>query len=191
MKHFIHLLFKLLALPFIGLYVLAPHSHKKSLFASMSQLLSLIPGKMGSFFRKAFYNSVMTNCSIEGVIQFGTLFSDPDTEIGNRAYIGPQCNIGKSTIGKDTLIASGVHILSGKNQHNFEDVGTPIQQQGGHYSKISIGEDCWVGNGALIMANIGDKSIVAAGSVVITDVPKYSIVAGNPAKIIKNRKASS
>jgi virginiamycin A acetyltransferase len=54
--------------------------------------------------------------------------------------------------------------------------------------KVTIGEDCWVGNGALIMANIGDKCIVGAASVVTKDIPDYSIVAGNPAKIIRNRK---
>ena len=110
-----------------------------------------------------------------------------DTEINEHVYIGPQCNIGKSIIGKNTLIASGVHILSGKNQHNFDDIETPIQQQGGQFEKIRIGEDCWIGNAAVIMANVGNKAIVAAGTIVVKDVPPFAIVAGNPAKILKYR----
>jgi len=157
------------------------------MFTALSQLFSLIPGRLGSYFRNALYSLIMKNCSNNGVIYFGTLFSDPDTEIHDNVYIGPQCNIGKSVIGKNTLIASGVHILSGKNQHNFSDLNTPIQQQGGHYQKIVIGEDCWIGNTAVVMANVGNKAIVAAGAIVTNDVPNYAIVAGNPARILKYR----
>jgi len=54
-------------------------------------------------------------------------------------------------------------------------------------AKISIGEDCWVGNGSLVMANIGDKCIIGAGSVAIDDIPAFSIAVGNPARITKSR----
>ena len=174
-------------MPFATLFFICPASQKKSIFTALSQLVSLIPGQFGSYFRIALYYLIMKNCSNNGVIYFGTLFSDPNTEIHDDVYIGPQCNIGKSVIGKNTLIASGVHILSGKNQHNFDDINTPIQQQGGHYEKITIGEDCWIGNTAIIMASVGKKAIVAAGAVVVNDVPDYAIVAGNPARILKYR----
>jgi acetyltransferase-like isoleucine patch superfamily enzyme len=186
-KFLFRILFILCALPFATLFFISPTSQKKSTFTALSQLISLIPGQFGSYFRIALYYLIMKNCSNNGVIYFGTLFSDPDTEIHDDVYIGPQCNIGKSVIGKNTLIASGVHILSGKNQHNFDDISTPIQQQGGHYEKITIGEDCWIGNTAVIMASVGKKAIVAAGSVVVNDVPDYAIVAGNPARILKYR----
>jgi virginiamycin A acetyltransferase len=81
-----------------------------------------------------------------------------------------------------------VYILSGKEQHNFDDIDRPLNEQGGKFTKIVIGEDSWLGNGAIIMANVGKKCIVAAGSVVVNDLPDYAIVAGNPAKIIKMRK---
>jgi len=42
-----------------------------------------------------------------------------------------------------------------------------------------------LGNGALVMANIGKGSVVAAGSVVVDDVPEGVIVGGNPAKILR------
>ncbi len=186
-KFLFKLLFTVLSTPALVFYILLKTVVGDVIFATFSQLLSLFPGKVGSYLRIAFYRFTMTKCSTDCVIYFGTLFSQADTEIEHGVYIGPQCNIGRCRIGKNTLIASGVHIMSGKGQHNFDDIKTPIQQQGGSFEKISIGEDCWIGNCALIMANIGDKCIVGAGSVVTKDVPPYSVVVGNPARIVKSR----
>jgi virginiamycin A acetyltransferase len=163
-------------------------SQSDGLFSGFSQVLSLIPGKIGCYLRAAFYRFTLSHCPPDVMISFLVLLSQQDTEIATGVYIGPQSNIGKCRIGENTLLGSGVHIMSGKNQHNIGDLDSPIKDQGGTFEKISIGKDCWIGNGALIMANIGDKCVVGAGSVVVNDVPAYSIVGGNPAKIIKNRK---
>ena len=85
------------------------------------------------------------------------------------------------------MIASGVHIMSGNRQHSTEDLTQPMQQQGGEFVQITIGEDCWIGNGALVMANVGNKSIVGAGAVVTKEIPPYSIAVGNPAKVVRSR----
>jgi virginiamycin A acetyltransferase len=180
----------LLVSPMIVLHLLARLISDNGLFVFSSQLLSLVPGKIGSYCRIAFYRFAMTYCDSNSVIGFASLFSQPDTEIHQGVYIGPQCNIGMCRIGKNSLIASGVHIMSGSSQHHFEDLDTPIQQQGGEYVKISIGEDSWIGNGALVMADIGNKCIIGAGSVVTQSIPDYSIAVGNPAKVIKNRRAA-
>lgn len=187
-KSAIFCLFAVLISPITLLYMLLNTVVKSdALFASFSQFLSLSPGKTGSFFRSGFYRFTMAYCHPNVVIGFGTLFSQRDTSIQKNTYIGPQCNIGKCAIGSDTLVGSGVHIMSGKGQHNFNDLSKPIKEQGGTFEQVTIGDDCWLGNSALVMANIGDHCVVAAGSVVINDVPDYAIVAGNPAKIISMR----
>lgn len=163
---------------------------KNSVFSSFSQVLSLLPGKTGALLRAGFYRFTTQYCAPNALISFGTLLSQCEIEIGKDTYIGPQCNIGKCKIGKSTLLGSGVHILSGKGQHNFDDLTTVIKDQGGTFQQVSIGENCWLGNNAVVMANIGAHSVVAAGSVVIKDVPEYAIVAGNPAKVIKMREGS-
>ena len=178
----------LVMLPFTLLYLMLSIAvNKDSLLSSFSQLLSLIPGKLGCYLRSGFYRFVMTSCAPNVLIGFATLFSQQDTEIDEGVYIGPQCNIGKCAIGKNTLLGSGVHIMSGKGQHNFTDPNKPIKDQGGVFIKVSVGENCWIGNGALIMANIGEGSVVAAGSVVVDDVPEGVIVGGNPAKVLKKK----
>lgn len=179
----------LLISPFLFLYwFLSFFSKSDSLFFAFSQFLSLLPGKTGTYLRTAFYRHTMSLCSKDAVISFLVLFAQQDTEIETGVYIGPNCNIGSCKIGKNTLLGSGVHIMSGKRQHEFDNPDLYIKDQDGTLEKISIGEDCWIGNGALICANVGDKCIVGSGSVVTSEVPAYSIVAGNPAKIVKTRK---
>jgi virginiamycin A acetyltransferase len=188
LKKALSILFIIGILPIFLLYFFIKIISNRNPFAGFSQFLSLIPGKIGSYCRIAFYRLSMTSCHEECVIGFATLFSQHDTEIGKGVYIGPQCNIGMCKIGENSLIASGVHIMSGSGQHNFDDIDSPIQQQGGNYSKIEIGEDSWIGNGSLIMANVGKKCIIGAGSVVTKDVDDFSIMVGNPAKLIKLRQ---
>lgn len=51
-----------------------------------------------------------------------------------------------------------------------------------------IGERCFIGANAIIMAGvkIGDQVIVGSGAVVTKDIPSNSIVVGNPSRIIKS-----
>ncbi|WP_334064081.1 acyltransferase [Alteromonas genovensis] len=185
-KHIVFLVLALVISPVtISFKLLSLLLNNDALIASYSQALSLLPGKLGSYLRSGFYRFALSYCSEDALISFGTLFSQQDTCIEKGVYIGPQCNIGKCRIGKNTLLGSGVHIMSGKGQHNFSDPSKPIKDQGGTFTKVEIGENCWLGNSALVMANVGAGSIVAAGSVVVDDVPEGVIVGGNPAKVLR------
>ncbi len=178
----------LLLLPMYVVYtVLAMLSNKDDAVKACTQFLSLLPGKTGSYFRACFCSVIFEQSDSVVYIGFGTLFSQQNTTIQTGVYIGPQCNIGSCFIGKNTLLGSGVHLLSGKNQHSFDDPDTPIKDQRGEFCKITVGENCWVGNGAILMASIGDNCIVGAGSVVTNDFPEGSIIAGNPAKLIRRK----
>lgn len=157
-------------------------------FWAFSQFFSLLPGLPGSYLRKSFYRLSMAHCDKDCGIFFGTIFSKRDSEIGKGVYIGTHCNIGRCKIEDYCTIGSNVHIMSGKRQHGFDDLDTPIQEQGGVFEKVVIGEDTWIGNCAVIMANVGKKCIIGAGSVVTEDVEEFSIVAGNPARLIRKRK---
>ena len=162
-------------------------SDKGIVFQGATQFLSLVPSKLGVYLRAAYFANACNKVDREVAIGFMTLLSHANTDIGKNVYVGSQSNIGSCSIGRDCVIGSGVHILSGKNQHGFASVDTPIREQGGNYEKIQIGEDCWIGNQATILASVGDHSIVAAGSVVVNEIPARSIVAGNPARVVKSR----
>ena len=191
-KTLVKALFLVLAMPlYLLLELVTLAGNRDGSFQSFSQALSLIPGKAGSYLRAAFYRLACPDTSDEISIGFLTVLSHRDTSIHPGVYIGPQCNIGKCTIGKNTLLGSGVHILSGNRQHDFSDTSRPIKEQGGSFEKISIGDDCWLGNSALVMASLPDHTIVAAGSV-MTQPPLQSwlIYGGNPARALKTRKPS-
>jgi len=52
-----------------------------------------------------------------------------------------------------------------------------------------IGDDVWVGFGAIILSgvNVSDGCIIAAGALVTNDAEPYSIYAGMPARKVKDR----
>jgi len=187
-KRAIKTVFIILAAPlYLAFLVLAKISQEDSAFQGFSQALSLIPGKPGTYIRAAFYRLACPGTSDDISVGFLTLLSHRDTTIKQGVYIGPQCNIGKCTIGENTLLGSGVHILSGGKQHSFEDTAQPIQEQGGHFEKITIGNDCWLGNLAIVLAAVGNQAVIATGTVVTRPIEDGEVVVGNPARQIRNR----
>ena len=187
-KRIVFFFFMLLAFPFVVLHKLESLLiGRDQSFNGFSQFLSLLPGVYGCSLRNAFYYQTLKKCSRNVRIEFGVTFVSPECSVGEHVYIGSGSLVALADIANDVLIGSNVNILSGKEQHAIDDVNTPIRLQGGKRTMITIGEDSWIGNGAIVMANVGKKCIVAAGSIVTKDVEDYSIVGGNPAKIIKKR----
>jgi len=111
--------------------------------------------------------------------------------IGNNVGVGGYANIGGSggvSIGNDTII--GPYFSAHPENHNFDDLNSPIRLQGTTRKSIVIGENCWIGAKVTVLAGvtIGKGSIIGAGAVVTKSIPEYSIALGNPAVIVKKRK---
>ncbi|MBW3466448.1 sugar O-acetyltransferase [Arthrospiribacter ruber] len=53
---------------------------------------------------------------------------------------------------------------------------------------ITIGDDVWIGGGAIICpgVSIGSRSVIGAGAVVTKDIPEDVFAAGNPCKVIRS-----
>jgi acetyltransferase-like isoleucine patch superfamily enzyme len=157
-------------------------------FYDFSQLMSLFPGSSGNYLRYAFYRLTLPRLGKDACICFGATLSHPEIEIGRFAYIGPFCNLGLCSIGDHALLGTGVHVMSGFAQHGIGDLETPIREQPGTLRRVRIGEDCWIGNKAVIGADVGRKCVVGAASLVNRELPEYSIAVGNPARVIRSRK---
>lgn len=112
-------------------------------------------------------------------VSFGSqVFLNRNTLVTARAPI---------SFGDKVLVGPGVIIDSGG--HRFDDVNLPVWDQGFESSPIVIGDDVWIGAGAIILpgVEIGSSSIVAAGSVVTSSLGSGVLAAGVPAQIVRRR----
>lgn len=140
------------------------------------------------------------------VIGQNTLFSGT---LGRGSYIGDNSSL-SGKVGRYCSISNNVNVVCGRHPTNTYVSTHPCffskrKQAGFSYvsenlfnefiyadhenNSVSIGNDVWIGYGALIMegVKIGDGSIIGACSLVTHDVQPYTIVGGIPAKTIKKR----
>lgn len=113
-----------------------------------------------------------------------------DITFGNRVQLGENCIIACDIeFGNDILCAHNV-AFTGKDDHTYTIAGTPMwDAPRGDSAKTYVGNDIWIGQGAIIMGGVrlGDGCIIASGAVVTKDVPPCEIWGGNPARKIKDR----
>lgn len=177
--------------PFAFVYFLATYViGRDRAFPGWSQGMSLLPGLSGVYLRRAFYGLVLPQCGTGSVISFGTVFSHPTARVGRNAYLGVFCCLGDVTLEDDVLVGSHVSIMNGSRQHGIERLDVPVREQPGVWPRITIGEDSWIGDRAVVMADVGRHCVVGAGSVVTKPVPDYAIVVGVPARIADWRRDS-
>jgi len=104
--------------------------------------------------------------------------------LGAGAFLNFNCvilDIARVDIGARTQIGPGVQLLTADHPREAAMRATEVERG----LPIRIGDDVWIGGGALILpgVTIGDGAIVGAGSVVTRDVPPGATVYGNPARV--------
>ena len=107
----------------------------------------------------------------------GTILSckDGDIVLGDHVNIGFQSQIFSGstvTVGRYGLFAAYTYLVGGG--HAFEGRGTPVIEQARESKGIHLGDNVWLGAGALVMdgVRIGDDVVVGAGAVVTGDLPR-------------------
>ena len=110
--------------------------------------------------------------------------------IGNNSSLADNCFVGASGgvwIGNDVI--GGQNIRFHSSNHQFSDLNTPIRKQGVSLKGIHIGNNCWIGAGAVFCdgVTIGDGCVIGANAVVTKSFPDNCVIAGCPAKVIKTR----
>ena len=90
-------------------------------------------------------------------------------KIGNNVFCAPTVQIYTAT-----------HPLDAVHRRNKENA-----------EAITIGDDCWIGGGAVICpgVTIGNGCVIGAGAVVTKDIPDNSLAVGNPARVIRKLNA--
>lgn len=111
-------------------------------------------------------------------------------------------------LGRYCSVASGVQLSDGEHPmdristHPFtthphmidlarREFGKDVKIVGHEFSGPApvIGNDVWIGQGALIKrgVTVGDGAVIGARALVTKDVPPYAVVGGSPARILKYR----
>lgn len=115
-----------------------------------------------------------------------------DNQIGDYTYIGFNCIITQSVVGRYCSIANNVSI--GIGEHKINRVSTSSLFYENPFETLTqgeciIGNDVWIGSNAVIRrgVKIGNGAIIGANSFVNKDVNDFEIVGGLPAKLIKKR----
>lgn len=137
-----------------------------------TQALSLVPGILGQYVRRAFLGRVLVEYHPTATVEFGTIFSSAAARIEAYVYIGPGCRIGLAHIERDVLLAPGVQIPSGPMVHGIEDLSQPIREQPSRRILVRIGAGTWVGSAAVVMNDVGRDCVIGAGAVVTHSVPE-------------------
>ena len=72
---------------------------------------------------------------------------------------------------------SATHPVRAEERYNGVELGFPIK----------IGDNCWIGAGAIINPGVtlGNNVVVASGAVVTKSFGSNVVIGGNPAKIIR------
>jgi len=104
-----------------------------------------------------------------------------DVKVGEKTRIQSHTFIcSKVTIGREVFIGHGVMFVNDKH---------PVHTNPEDWEETIVENKVIMGNNATILpCKIGKNALVGAGAVVTKDVPPNKIVAGNPAKIIGDRK---
>jgi putative colanic acid biosynthesis acetyltransferase WcaF len=103
-----------------------------------------------------------------------------------RSMIGPRVlvyNLGPITLGKGANVSQNCHLCAGTHDYNVWSM--PLLAK-----PITIGENAWLGADVFVGpgVSIGELCVIGARSVVVKDMPSRTVCAGNPCRVLKDRK---
>ena len=128
----------------------------------------------------------------------------PDSSIRRAAFNASGVSIGAATfvsigmvilddyqnivkIGKRGSIGNYVSIMAATSPNDSVLKDHPELRGAIKVAPVTIGDDCWIGTGSIIMpgVTIGDKAVVGAGAIVTKDIPPLGVAHGVPARLQK------
>lgn len=152
-------------------------------FLFFAHFFAFFPGKLGDFIRRTYYWWTLKTCGSDLVVGFGSFFTGRNVTLGDCVWIGQYSIIGDATIDSRVLISDRVSVLTGRHQH-VRDVTGALTIDRERRVIVTIGQDTWIGAGAIIMADVREQCVVGAGAVVVKPVPPGSTAVGVPARLV-------
>lgn len=128
---------------------------------------------------------ILPGLRMETYGSYGKIVIEDNVSIGQNFHIiakDKELRIGKGTVISGNVFVSNVN-------HGYYEAGKMILKQEQQVKDTKIGENCFIGYGAVILpgTKLGKQCIVGANAVICGEsFPDYSVIAGVPAKIIKN-----
>jgi maltose O-acetyltransferase len=106
-------------------------------------------------------------------------------QLGERVFFNFNCvvlDVCSVKIGDYSMFGPAVQIYTATHPLNAE-----LRRKQEFAKPIEIGDDVWVGGGAIICpgVQIGSRSVIGAGSVVTRSIPAGVFAAGNPCRVIR------
>ncbi len=148
--------------------------------------MRIIGGKQISIGDKSF---ILNGARIEAIEMYNDQRFKSQILIGNNVEIGQNVHLIATdvlTISDGVLISGNVYI--GDCSHEYTTIDKPVSKQNLKTTKTSIGENSFIGYGAVIQpgAQIGRQCIIGSNAVVRGGkYPDYCVLAGVPARIKK------
>ena len=127
-----------------------------------------------------------------------------NSTLGDYSYCVENTQIAYAKIGKFSNIAAHVRIYASRHPMQLASLHHFTYRSSWYFDgeadnqaffdwraehAITIGNDTWIGHGAVIQpgVTVGDGAVIGSNAVVTHDVPAYAIAVGVPARVIKSR----
>ena len=127
---------------------------------------------------------IFPGARIEVVDNNSAIVFEDNISIGQNLHIISGANQ-ELRIGKDTTMSANVFVTN--IDHEYSEVNKHVLEQPLINAKTQIGENCFIGYGAVIQAGtmLGKQCIVGANAVVRGTFPDYCVIVGVPARMVK------
>ena len=106
--------------------------------------------------------------------------------VGDWSALGEETliyNLGPVTIGQKVTLSHRAHLCAGG--HDYTRVDMPLLKP-----PIEIGDQAWICAEAFVGPSVvvGEGAVVGARAVVVRNIEPWTVVAGNPARVVKQRR---
>ncbi len=142
-------------------------------------LMNRIANRCIASYQLSLFSKIGRNCFLNGPGRF----SYKNIILGNDVYIGVNSYFissdAKIIIGNKVVFGPHVFLISGN--HRFDVIGQYIadikEKRPQDDADIVIGDDVWIGAGAIILkgVRIGKGCVIGAGAIVTKNIPDYHI----------------